>query len=36
MAGIVNILTYAAAKFPERGVDAVIGGLHLFPASDEN
>ena len=34
-AGIVNILTYAATKFPGRGVDAVIGGLHLFPASDE-
>jgi 7,8-dihydropterin-6-yl-methyl-4-(beta-D-ribofuranosyl)aminobenzene 5'-phosphate synthase len=34
-AGIVNILTDAAAKFPGRGVDAVIGGLHLFPASDE-
>jgi 7,8-dihydropterin-6-yl-methyl-4-(beta-D-ribofuranosyl)aminobenzene 5'-phosphate synthase len=34
-AGIVNILTYAATKFPERAVDAVIGGLHLFPASDE-
>jgi 7,8-dihydropterin-6-yl-methyl-4-(beta-D-ribofuranosyl)aminobenzene 5'-phosphate synthase len=34
-AGIVNILTYAATKFPGRRVDAVIGGLHLFPASDE-
>jgi 7,8-dihydropterin-6-yl-methyl-4-(beta-D-ribofuranosyl)aminobenzene 5'-phosphate synthase len=34
-AGIVNILTDAAAKFPGRDVDAVIGGLHLFPASDE-
>jgi len=34
-AGIVNILTYAATKFPGRAVDAVIGGLHLFPASDE-
>ena len=34
-AGIVNILTYAATKFPGRGVDAVIGGLHLFPASDQ-
>jgi 7,8-dihydropterin-6-yl-methyl-4-(beta-D-ribofuranosyl)aminobenzene 5'-phosphate synthase len=34
-AGIVNILTYTASKFPGRDVDAVIGGLHLFPASDE-
>jgi len=34
-AGIVNILTAAATKFPGRDVDAVIGGLHLFPASDE-
>lgn len=34
-AGIVNILTDAGAKFPERGVYAVIGGLHLFPAGDE-
>ncbi|MGA2534799.1 MAG: MBL fold metallo-hydrolase [Terracidiphilus sp.] len=34
-AGIVNILTDATAKFPGRDVDAVIGGLHLFAASDE-
>jgi len=34
-AGIVNILTYTATRFPGRDVDAVIGGLHLFPASDE-
>ena len=34
-AGIINILTYAATKFPTRPVHAVIGGLHLFPASDE-
>jgi 7,8-dihydropterin-6-yl-methyl-4-(beta-D-ribofuranosyl)aminobenzene 5'-phosphate synthase len=34
-AGIVNILTYTATKFPGRPVDAVIGGLHLFAASDE-
>jgi len=34
-AGIVNILAYAAAKFPGRVVEAVIGGLHLFAASDE-
>jgi 7,8-dihydropterin-6-yl-methyl-4-(beta-D-ribofuranosyl)aminobenzene 5'-phosphate synthase len=34
-AGIVNILTDAASKFPGHDVDAVIGGLHLFSASDE-
>jgi 7,8-dihydropterin-6-yl-methyl-4-(beta-D-ribofuranosyl)aminobenzene 5'-phosphate synthase len=34
-AGIVNILTYSAEKFPRHDVDAVIGGLHLFPASDK-
>lgn len=34
-AGIINILTYASTKFPTRPVHAVIGGLHLFPASDE-
>jgi len=34
-AGIINILTYAGTKFPARPVHAVIGGLHLFPASDE-
>ena len=34
-AGIVNILTYAAARFPGHNVHAVLGGLHLFRASDE-
>ncbi len=34
-AGIVNILTYAATKFADRPVYAVVGGLHLFPAKDE-
>jgi len=34
-AGIINILTYADTKFPMRSVRAIIGGLHLFPASDE-
>jgi 7,8-dihydropterin-6-yl-methyl-4-(beta-D-ribofuranosyl)aminobenzene 5'-phosphate synthase len=33
-AGIVNILTYAAEEFPNRPVYGVVGGLHLFPASD--
>jgi 7,8-dihydropterin-6-yl-methyl-4-(beta-D-ribofuranosyl)aminobenzene 5'-phosphate synthase len=34
-AGIVNILTYAASEFPGRPVYGVIGGLHLFPATDQ-
>ena len=34
-AGIVNILTYAAEQFPHERVYAVLGGLHLFPATDE-
>lgn len=34
-AGIVNILTDAAAKFPAHPVYAIVGGLHLFPATDD-
>jgi len=34
-AGIVNILTYATAKYADRPVYGVVGGLHLFPAKDE-
>lgn len=34
-AGIVNILTDATTKFPAHPVYAIIGGLHLFPAKDE-
>jgi 7,8-dihydropterin-6-yl-methyl-4-(beta-D-ribofuranosyl)aminobenzene 5'-phosphate synthase len=34
-AGIVNILTYASQEFPNEPVDAIVGGLHLFPATDE-
>jgi 7,8-dihydropterin-6-yl-methyl-4-(beta-D-ribofuranosyl)aminobenzene 5'-phosphate synthase len=34
-AGIINILTFARQKFPNEPVEAVIGGLHLFPATDE-
>jgi 7,8-dihydropterin-6-yl-methyl-4-(beta-D-ribofuranosyl)aminobenzene 5'-phosphate synthase len=34
-AGVVNILTFAQKQFPDTPVHAVIGGLHLFPASDE-
>jgi 7,8-dihydropterin-6-yl-methyl-4-(beta-D-ribofuranosyl)aminobenzene 5'-phosphate synthase len=33
-AGIVNILTSATAEFPGRPVYGIVGGLHLFPASD--
>lgn len=34
-AGIINILTYACAQFPNQPVEAIIGGLHLFAATDE-
>jgi 7,8-dihydropterin-6-yl-methyl-4-(beta-D-ribofuranosyl)aminobenzene 5'-phosphate synthase len=34
-AGIVNILTDASVQFPNQSVYGVIGGLHLFPATDE-
>jgi 7,8-dihydropterin-6-yl-methyl-4-(beta-D-ribofuranosyl)aminobenzene 5'-phosphate synthase len=34
-AGIVNILTYAREQYPGVSVQAVIGGLHLFSANDE-
>jgi len=34
-AGIVNILTFAREQFPNEPVQAVIGGLHLFPATDQ-
>jgi 7,8-dihydropterin-6-yl-methyl-4-(beta-D-ribofuranosyl)aminobenzene 5'-phosphate synthase len=34
-AGIVNILTDAAKEFPDEGVFAVIGGIHLFNAKDQ-
>jgi 7,8-dihydropterin-6-yl-methyl-4-(beta-D-ribofuranosyl)aminobenzene 5'-phosphate synthase len=34
-AGIVNILTDATGKFGDRPVYGVVGGLHLFPATDE-
>jgi 7,8-dihydropterin-6-yl-methyl-4-(beta-D-ribofuranosyl)aminobenzene 5'-phosphate synthase len=34
-AGIVNILTDAGAEFSGRPVFGVVGGLHLFPASDQ-
>ena len=34
-AGIVNILTDAGGEFSGRPVYGVVGGLHLFPASDQ-
>jgi 7,8-dihydropterin-6-yl-methyl-4-(beta-D-ribofuranosyl)aminobenzene 5'-phosphate synthase len=34
-AGIVNILGFAREQFPNEPVEAVIGGLHLFPATDQ-
>ena len=34
-AGVINILTFARQQFPNQPVAAVIGGLHLFPATDE-
>ena len=34
-AGIINILTFVREQFPNEPVDAVIGGLHLFPATDD-
>ena len=34
-AGIINILTFAHEEFPKQPVEAIIGGLHLFPATDE-
>lgn len=33
-AGIVNILTFASEQFPNESVQAVVGGLHLFTATD--
>jgi 7,8-dihydropterin-6-yl-methyl-4-(beta-D-ribofuranosyl)aminobenzene 5'-phosphate synthase len=34
-AGIVNIMTYATASYADEPVYAVVGGIHLFPASDQ-
>jgi len=34
-AGIINILTDAGTEFPNRGVYGVVGGIHLFAASDQ-
>jgi len=34
-AGIINILTFAKQRFPNQPVYGIVGGLHLFPATDE-
>ena len=34
-AGVVNTLTYAVKEFSGAPVYAVVGGIHLFPASDQ-
>jgi len=34
-AGVINILTFAEKEFPNTPVYAVLGGLHLFPATDQ-
>jgi len=34
-AGVINILTFAEKEFPNAPVYAVVGGLHLFPATDQ-
>lgn len=33
-AGVVNILTFSRKAFPNTSVYAIVGGLHLFAASD--
>lgn len=35
-AGIINTLTFAEEKFPKTPVHAVIGGVHLFRATDQD
>jgi 7,8-dihydropterin-6-yl-methyl-4-(beta-D-ribofuranosyl)aminobenzene 5'-phosphate synthase len=34
-AGVINILTFAEKEFPKTPVYGVVGGIHLFPASDQ-
>ena len=34
-AGIVNILTFATSRYTDRPVHAIVGGLHLFPAKND-
>jgi 7,8-dihydropterin-6-yl-methyl-4-(beta-D-ribofuranosyl)aminobenzene 5'-phosphate synthase len=33
-AGVINILAFSQNTFPKTPVYAIVGGLHLFPASD--
>jgi 7,8-dihydropterin-6-yl-methyl-4-(beta-D-ribofuranosyl)aminobenzene 5'-phosphate synthase len=35
-AGIINILTFARSEYPDQPIEAVVGGLHLFSATDEH
>jgi 7,8-dihydropterin-6-yl-methyl-4-(beta-D-ribofuranosyl)aminobenzene 5'-phosphate synthase len=34
-AGVVNTMTFAEKEFPSTPIYALVGGFHLFPASDE-
>ena len=34
-AGVVNTLTFAEKEFPTTPVYALVGGFHLFPATDQ-
>jgi 7,8-dihydropterin-6-yl-methyl-4-(beta-D-ribofuranosyl)aminobenzene 5'-phosphate synthase len=34
-AGLINTLTFAEKAFPETPVYALVGGFHLFPATDQ-
>ena len=34
-AGVINILTFAEKEFADTPVYAVVGGVHLFPATDQ-
>jgi 7,8-dihydropterin-6-yl-methyl-4-(beta-D-ribofuranosyl)aminobenzene 5'-phosphate synthase len=34
-AGIVNTLTFADARFPKSSIYAVLGGIHLYAATDQ-
>ena len=34
-AGIINIPTFSREQFPNQPVQAIVGGLHLLPATDD-
>ena len=34
-AGVINTLTFAEKAFPDTPVYALVGGFHLFPATDQ-